>query len=165
VVRSRLYDPRRVNQAELIVERVLTSLVNGAEVLRHCRSALPPSRLELDFYVPELKLAVEVNGTDHSLSARQLSDVDKALLCERYFGITLIVVDLDRSKRWLRYLVDQLARVPALTDRVFDYRRSKDFKHLNQRVVEQHRSRAIGSLINSQNRDRRGTSTPVPPPC
>lgn len=77
------------------------------EIKTNDRSVLP-SKLELDVYLPELSLAIEVNGPTHyqpiygeeSLKATINRDKLKAAECKS-LGITLIVLDIsERHYSW-----------------------------------------------------------------
>lgn len=99
-------------------EKILEELLNEykIEYIHNCRDILPDG-LELDFWLPELKIGIELNGIFHysekpyggnleSFNRRRIKDMRKLELMER-LGNKLIVVDYrDTKRQYKTYFTD-----------------------------------------------------------
>lgn len=103
----------RRSKLEIYLEQKLKSLFPELQVLCNSKKYIG---LELDFYFPDLRLAVEINGFLHykaifgleKLKRIQALDREKALLCKK-LGINLYIIDVSnephltqeiKSKHW-----------------------------------------------------------------
>jgi len=96
----------RRSKAEVYLEELIHSSFPQLVLLSNTRDVLP-SGLELDFYMPEIKLAIEMNGPVHYLPIYG-SDIfdrtknnDHVKLSEAVaLGIGLMIVDISQQKYW-----------------------------------------------------------------
>ena len=127
-------------------------MIYKGEIMENTRSIIPP--LELDIYIPELKLAIEFNG-DYWHSEEAGTDknyhLNKTKLCEEK-GIHLIHIF---EHDWLTKQVQILNRVQSLflinTNRIFARKcivREIDFKTASDFVNQHHLQGSCSSSYN-----------------
>jgi len=96
----------RRSKLEIYLETKLTEMFPNLEILYNDRTTLP-SGLELDIYVPSLKLAFELNGPFHyipafgheKLNKTQNNDYIKLKECQD-LEINICVIDVSKEKRF-----------------------------------------------------------------
>lgn len=106
--------PNGLSGTETVALSILKELFPTEEILQRDRTVLlnPKTNtfLELDFYIPSLKLAIELNGITHykpiygkeKFERQVRNDKIKRDLCLN-MGITLVVVPLDEGVHYDRY--------------------------------------------------------------
>jgi hypothetical protein len=96
----------RRSKLEIYLETKLTEIFPDLEILYNDRKTLP-SGLELDIYVPSLKLAFELNGPFHyipvfgqeKLNKTQNNDYIKLKECQD-LGINICVIDVSKDVKF-----------------------------------------------------------------
>jgi hypothetical protein len=102
----------QVSSEEHILFDLIKNDFPNLEVRRNCRDVLP-SGLELDLLIPSLSIAIELNGPVHffpifgneQFLKTQNKDIIKQMEASA-LGISLIVVDISKSKSKKRTLAD-----------------------------------------------------------
>jgi len=112
--RERGEKPNGLSGIEEVAYRFLKEWFPNRRILKHDRktikSPLTGAYLELDFYLPKLKLAIELNGVTHyepiygqeKFERQQVNDELKRQIC-RDKGITLIEIPLESGVHYDRY--------------------------------------------------------------
>lgn len=99
------YETKR-SKAELLLESMIRSEFPSVNLLTNDRFILE-SALELDFYFPDLRLGIEINGPSHvspifgkkAYEAQRRNDESKRQECVRR-SIVLHIVDISKAKTW-----------------------------------------------------------------
>lgn len=106
--------PNGLSGTESIALQILQNEFKGETIKTHDRTTILNPKtsqyLELDFYIPNLKLAIELNGITHyepvygedKLKRQQLNDTIKRNECKR-LGIRLVEVPLLNGVHYDRY--------------------------------------------------------------
>lgn len=96
----------RRSKLEKYLEEQLTLLFPNLEILFNCKDVI---NSELDIYIPQLKLAIELNGIHHyqpiygeeKLKKIQNNDSLKTEVCNKQL-ITLVTINTSNQKKWNR---------------------------------------------------------------
>ena len=80
---------RNPTASEIRLEIIIRHLNGGALKERYRSQHVISGRWIVDFFFPEVRLAVEVDGSVHELAERKAGDIEKAEDCRR-FDITLL---------------------------------------------------------------------------
>lgn len=107
----------RRSKLEIYLETKLTEIFPDIEILYNDRNTLP-SGLELDIYVPALKLAFELNGPFHyipafgqeKLNRIQNNDYIKMKECQD-LGINICVIDTSKQKNFTQKSCEEFLEI------------------------------------------------------
>lgn len=120
---------RRPTKAEEELHRILNSLNNGILRGRFKREHVVSGKWIVDFFFPEIRLAIEVDGSVHDTKTQFTKDKQKDLDCASY-DITVL-----RLRNW---------EVFGDRDRLIERLRAswRRAKHRNNKIIGQIRPRA-----------------------
>jgi len=94
---------------EALVYKMLNSVIPTEFLPIMVNDKIPGCRLELDFFIPKLKLAFELQGPTHVFFIKTIyNDLRKAAIC-KHRGIKLIYLDYKKhySKRYFRSIFEK----------------------------------------------------------
>lgn len=137
--------PNGISGTEKIALQFIQELFPNKEIRTRDRKTLKNpltnAFLELDFYIPEENLAIELNGPTHykpiygqaKFLRQQRNDEIKRKLCKD-FGIILIEIPLEQGVHYDRYSLEH----KRLEETIIRYIRQRPDKNANQCVWKDH---------------------------
>ena len=147
--RERGEKPNGLSGTEEVAYTFLKEMFQGYRIYKRNRkiikSPLTGFYLELDFYIPKLKLAIELNGITHykpvygkeKFERQQRNDALKRELCKEK-GITLIEIPLEDGVHYDRYDVQHKRLKNVLQEYLKDFVQFREDKSADMCTFEAH---------------------------